>query len=218
MVRIAGSEHIMHDARRKTRWTVELSPFEIGAFTVTGEQIAQLIGEQTGGPRRPATGVSWLRAVRICNAASEWEGLESAYSFDGEQVVWDSESEGYRLPTEAEWEVACRAGSSTPQYGPIREVAWTAADGLRAPQDVGGRLPNLNGMFDTLGNVWEWCWDLFDPERSDTHRAIRGGGFLEDPQSVAAATRRGSDFRSGHGDLGFRFARGARASTSDRPA
>lgn len=218
MARIAGAELTVRDVRRKQRWTIGIEPFEIGVFAVTGEQVAELIGEQTGGPRRPATGVSWLRAIRICNAASEWEGLESAYSFDGEQVAWDPESDGYRLPTEAEWELACRAGSTTPQYGPIRQVAWTALDGLRHPQDVGARLPNLNGMFDALGNVWEWCWDLLDPELSDTDRVIRGGGFLDDPQNVAASIRRGSDPRSGHGDLGFRLARGPRESTTDRPA
>ena len=122
-----------------------------------------MIGETASHPRRPATGVSWLRAIRFCNAASEWEGLDPAYTFDGEDVTWHVDADGYRLPTEAEWEFACRAGSTGPHYGPLAEVAWTSADGVTTPQEVGGKLPNLNGLFDTLGNVWEWCWDLLDP-------------------------------------------------------
>ncbi|RDV46042.1 formylglycine-generating enzyme family protein [Leifsonia sp. ku-ls] len=198
----------LHDARRKRRWTVELEAFEIGVFAVTEEQVAGLIGEPSSHPRRPATGISWLRAVRVCNAASEWEGLDPAYTFDGEDVTWHVDADGYRLPTEAEWEYACRAGSTGPHYGPLPEVAWTSADGLRAPQDVGLRLPNLNGLFDTLGNVWEWCWDLLDPARYDDYRVFRGGGFADDAWSVRASVRRGGPPRAQHEDVGFRFARG----------
>ncbi|WP_431280499.1 formylglycine-generating enzyme family protein [Leifsonia poae] len=208
MTRIPGGTVTLHDARRKRRWSVELEPFEIGVFAVTEEQAAELIGVPSSHPRRPVTEVSWLRAVRFCNAASEWEGLDSAYSFDGEDVTWHVDSDGFRLPTEAEWEYACRAGSTGAHYGPLAEVAWTSADGLSAPQDIGGRLPNLNGMFDTLGNVWEWCWDYLDPARYDDYRVFRGGGFADDSWSVRASSRRGGPPRSQHEDVGFRLARG----------
>lgn len=174
MARIAPGRVTLHDARRKRRWTVELEGFEIGVYPVTQELQAELLGEAARHPRRPATDVSWLRAVRLCNAASEWEGLDAAYTFEGEDVTWHVDADGYRLPTEAEWEYACRAGSTGPHYGPLAEVAWTAADGVSAPQEIGGKLPNLNGLFDTLGNVWEWCWDLLDPDGED--RVFRGGG------------------------------------------
>jgi len=198
----------LHDARRKARRTVELEPFEIAVYPVTQELLAELLGETATHPRRPATDASWLRAVRVCNAASEWEGLEPAYSFDGEDVTWHVDSDGYRLPTEAEWEYACRAGSTGPHYGPLREVAWTAADGVSTPQNVGGRLPNLNGLFDMLGNVWEWCWDLLDPARYRDYRVFRGGGFADDMWSVRASTRRGGGPRMHHDDVGLRLARG----------
>lgn len=209
MTRLDAGEVTLHDARRKLRRTVELEPFEIGVFAVTQEQIAELLGEPSNHPRRPAVDISWLRAVRLCNAVSEWEGLDAAYTFDGEEVTWHVDADGYRLPTEAEWEYACRAGSTGAHYGPLREIAWTAADGVTHPQDVGGKLPNLNGLFDTLGNTWEWCWDLLDPARYGEYRVFRGGGFADDAWSARASTRRGGAPRAHHDDVGARLARGA---------
>ncbi len=139
MARIAAGTVTLHDARRKVRWSVDLEPFEIGVYPVTQEQLAELLGETASHPRRPATDVSWLRAIRFCNAASEWEGLDPAYTFEGEDVTWHVDADGYRLPTEAEWEYACRAGSTGPHYGPLAEVAWTSADGVTTPQNVGGQ-------------------------------------------------------------------------------
>ncbi|QDZ13726.1 formylglycine-generating enzyme family protein [Humibacter ginsenosidimutans] len=208
LARIEGGSVTLHDARRKARRAVELEPFDLGVYAVTQEQLAELIGETASHPRRPAVEVSWLRAIRVCNAASEWEGLEPAYSFDGEDVTWHVDSDGFRLPTEAEWEFACRAGSAGPHYGPLAEVAWTATDGVSSPQNVGAKHPNLNGLFDTLGNVWEWCWDLLDPARYGAYRVFRGGGFADDAWSVRASTRRGGDARTYQDDVGFRLARG----------
>ncbi len=208
LARIPGGAVTLHDARRKARRTVDLEPFEIGVYPVVEEVVAELIGEAGRHPRRPATGLSWFRAIRLCNAASEWEGLDPAYAFDGEEVTWHVDADGYRLPTEAEWEWACRAGSTGPHYGPLAEVAWTSADGVSSPRDVGGKLPNLNGLFDTLGNVWEWCWDHLDPARYGDYRVFRGGGFADDAWSVRAGTRRGGPPRSSADDVGFRFARG----------
>jgi formylglycine-generating enzyme required for sulfatase activity len=208
MASIGGGTVALHDARRKLRWSVDLEPFEIGVYPVTQEQLAELLGETASHPRRPATEVSWLRAIRFSNAASEWEGLEPAYTFEGEEVTWHVDADGFRLPTEAEWEFACRAGSTRPHYGPLDEVAWTSADGVTAPQDVGGKHPNLNGLFDTLGNVWEWCWDLLDPARYDAYRVFRGGGFADDAWNVRASVRRGGAPRMRHADVGFRVARG----------
>jgi len=208
MRQIPAGTVTLHDARRDEHRTVRLETFEIGVFAVTEEQFAEVLGIPAQHPRRPARDLSWLRAIRFCNAASEWEGLDPAYSFDGEDVTWHVDSDGYRLPTEAEWEYACRAGSAGPHYGPLPEIAWTAADGGRAPHDVGMRLPNLHGLFDTLGNVWEWCWDLLDPERYGDYRVFRGGGFADDAWSVRASVRRGGAPRMHHDDVGMRLARG----------
>jgi formylglycine-generating enzyme required for sulfatase activity len=207
--RIAAGAVTLHDARRKVERTVALDAFEIGVYPVTEAQMAEVLGVASTHPDRPAADVSWLRAIHFCNAASEWEGLDQVYFFDGEQVSWDVTADGYRLPTEAEWEFACRAGSVGPHYAPLADAAWTGADGVRTPQNVGGRIPNLNGLFDTLGNVWEWCWDLLDPARYDDYRVFRGGGFADDAWSVRASVRRGGGPRMHHEDVGLRLARGA---------
>lgn len=209
MRRIRGGSVTLHDERRKIQRVVALEDFEIGVFPVTEEQFAEILPVPSQHPRRPAADVSWLRAVHFCNAASEWEGLEPVYRFDGEDVTWDPTGEGYRLPTEAEWEFACRAGSSGPHYAPLADAAWTSADAVRTPQDVGGKLPNLNGLFDMLGNVWEWCWDYLDPTRYDDYRVFRGGGYADDAWSVRAGVRRGGAPRMHHADVGLRVARGA---------
>lgn len=208
MARIGVGSVTLHDARRRITRTVALESFEIGVYPVTQEQLAEMLAVTATHPRRPAADVSWQRAIRFCNAVSEWEGLDPAYAFDGETVAWDTTSDGYRLPTEAEWESACRAGSTGAHYGPLAEIAWTSADGVSAPQEVGGKLPNLNGLFDMLGNVWEWCWDMLDPARYGDYRVFKGGGFADEAWNVRASARRGGGPRMHHEDVGFRLARG----------
>jgi formylglycine-generating enzyme required for sulfatase activity len=209
LARIPGGSVVLHDARRNAHRTVQLEPFEIGVYALTQEQLAEILDAAAPHPTRPATDISWLRAVHFCNALSEWEGLDSAYAFDGEDVSWDVTSDGFRLPTEAEWEFACRAGSAGPHYAPLADAAWTSADGLSAPRPVGHKIPNLFGLFDTLGNVWEWCWDFLDPARYDDYRVFRGGGYADDAWSVRASVRRGGAPRMHHEDVGMRVARGA---------
>ncbi len=180
MARIPAGSVLRGDLRGAERREIVVEAFEIGVYPITEEQLAELLGIPSRHPRRPATQLSWLRAIRLCNALSEWEGFDPVYSFDGEVVQRDADSDGFRLPTEDEWEYACRAGSTASTYGPVREVAWTAADGVGHPSDVGARLPNLHGLFDTLGDVWEWCSDVYDEEGAATPActAEAGGRML----------------------------------------
>ncbi|WP_338403733.1 formylglycine-generating enzyme family protein [Cellulosimicrobium arenosum] len=126
----------------------------------------------------------------------------------GREVGWDVSADGFRLPTEAEWEHACRAGTSRPVYGPLAEVAWTEADDVPGPQPVAGKAPNAYGVHDMLGNVWEWCWDFADTARYGEYRSLRGGGWADRPWSVRASVRRGSAPDARIEDVGLRVARG----------
>lgn len=208
MARIPAGSVLRGDQRGTERREIVVDAFEIAVYPITQEQLAELLGIPGSHPRRPATHLSWLRAIRLCNALSEWEGLDPVYSFDGEVVDGDADADGFRLPTEDEWEYACRAGSEGAAYGPVREVAWTAADGVGHPSDVGARMPNLHGLFDTLGNVWEWCFDPYDPEGESDARVFRGGGWSDPPAMVRAAARRGGRPRDAFDDVGVRVARG----------
>lgn len=199
----------LHDARRKRRWTVDLEPFEIGTVPVTMAQYEQIMSDSKTGSQAPLVDISWLHAINFCNEASLNEGLSPAYLFDAGEVIWQTNTSGYRLPTEAEWEYACRAGTAGPHYGPLDAIAWTAKDKLEIPNEVGEKQPNTFGLHDTLGNVWEWCWDLLDPARYGDYRVFRGGGFADEHWSVRASTRRGGAPGMSHPDLGLRLARGA---------
>ncbi|MDJ0319893.1 SUMF1/EgtB/PvdO family nonheme iron enzyme [Pseudarthrobacter sp. PS3-L1] len=209
-LRLLPAGHVeLHDARRQRRWTVDLEPFEIGAVPVTTAQYAQVMGSDRPGSQLPLAEISWVQAINFCNAASIAEGLAPTYTFEEGEVTWRTGAPGYRLATEAEWEYACRAGTAGPHYGALDAIAWTANDKLETTKEVGLKQANDFGLHDTLGNVWEWCWDLLDPARYGDYRAFRGGGFADKHWSVRASTRRGGGPGITHPDLGLRLARGA---------
>ncbi|MCC3282700.1 formylglycine-generating enzyme family protein [Arthrobacter caoxuetaonis] len=206
---LPAGEVELHDERRRRRWSVELEPFEIGVVPITKAEYAQGMGTGESIARSPAVDLSWFDAVMFCNAASVRDGLAPVYLVNKEIVTWQTEISGYRLPTEAEWEYACRAGTTGPHYGPLAHIAWTAEDEVEELQAVGSKEPNLFGLYDTLGNVWEWCWDLLDPARYGDYRVFRGGGFADKRWSVRASTRRGGGPGMKHPDVGMRVAKGA---------
>jgi sulfatase modifying factor 1 len=122
-------------------------------------------------------------------------------------VVWDRTADGYRLPTEAEWEHACRAGTTGPRYGELDDIAWYRANSDEHLHPAGTKRPNAWGLHDMLGNTWDWCWDLYDPEVYGEYRVLRGGGWFDEHWSCRASVRRRSHPDLTIDDVGVRVAR-----------
>jgi formylglycine-generating enzyme required for sulfatase activity/uncharacterized caspase-like protein len=203
-------------------------PFYLGVTEVTQGQYRAVTGQSPsqfkGSDDMPVEEVSWNDAIAFCNKLSEAEGLKPYYRFGaGEQ----SGGGGYRLPTEAEWEYACRArnparysfGDGAANLG---EYAWFDGNSGHQTHPVGQKRPNAFGLFDMLGNVWEWCWDGYDDKyyaRSPVDdpsgplgasgRVSRGGSWFYGPLIVRSAYRNGTAPQGNyHGHTGFRLARG----------
>jgi formylglycine-generating enzyme required for sulfatase activity len=204
MVEIPGGVVDLRDDRLGTRWQVEIAPFLLGAFPVTAARLDPAESENV-----PLTNVSWLDAIDLCNRLSADAGHAPAYVRNPgtDDVACDWTADGYRLPTDAEWQYACKAGTSGYRYGSIDEIAWYADNSGGHLHDVGGKGPNPWGLFDMLGNVWEWCWDLYDEEVYGSYRILRGGGWADEARGCGASVRRRSHPTFRIDDLGFRVAR-----------
>ncbi len=160
---------------------------------------------------RPVERVSWFDAVRFCNAVSAAFGLPEAYQIGAgsePSVEWDQGSVGLRLPTEAEWEYAARAGAQHLYAGgdDLAAVGWFSGNTDGKSHPVGQKRSNAWGLKDMSGNAWEWCWDWYaaypmgactDPSgpASGSYRVRRGGCWYNDPRYARVAYR--SDFTPG---------------------
>ena len=161
----------------------------------------------------PVLTVSWIQAVNFCNALSQRLGRDAYYGIDlvKEKVNLNFTANGFRLPTEAEWQYACQAGIKGVRYGELNEVAWYIDNSNHRTREVGQKKPNPWGLYDMLGNVWEWCSDIYDETVYGTYRVFRGGGWCDQERSVMATTRRRSHpFSFKIDDLGFRIAANAK--------
>ncbi|MEU9454582.1 SUMF1/EgtB/PvdO family nonheme iron enzyme [Streptomyces sp. NPDC048277] len=214
MIAIPAGTVTLSDRRTQRSWAVELAPYELATYPLTQALYAQVTGERPStarGDRLPVEGVTWWDAVQFCNALSEREGFTPVYRVrdGGEGVDWDVTADGYRLPSEAEWEHACRAGTAGARYGSLDEIAWHRGNSEESIHEVGGLCPNAWGLHDMLGNVWEWCWDIYDAEVYGTYRVLRGGGWFDEHWSCRASVRRRSHPTFRVDDVGFRIARSA---------
>ena len=212
MIAVPPGQVTLSDRRTQHSWSVDLAPYQLAMVPVTQARYAHVTDERPStahGDLLPVEGVSWWDAVRFCNALSEHEALAPAYRIDAdaERIEWDASAGGYRLPTEAEWEHACRAGTTGPRYGSLDDIAWHRGNSHERIHDVAGKQPNAWGLYDMLGNVWDWCWDVYDAEVYGTYRVLRGGGWFDERWSCRASVRRRSHPTFQIDDVGFRVAR-----------
>jgi len=223
-------------SNRETQHPVTLTQgFYISRYEVTEEWWAEVMGEPSTTSQLPKGGVSWDMAVWFCNALSVQEGLTPAYTINGPNgnATWNQEA--YRLPTEAEWEYACRAGSTTafsngPLTGSIEcypidpnldAMGWYCGNASDR-QNVGQKQANAWGLYDMHGNVWELVWDGFRfdyenlPQENPVHdvgpgavRVIRGGDWNNYARVCRSAYRYVSNPVYDYNSIGFRLVRSA---------
>jgi formylglycine-generating enzyme required for sulfatase activity len=216
--------------------------FSIARYEITFEEY-DLFCEDTlrsrlddrgwGRGNQPVIHADWNDAVAYCNWLSEKAGYSPCYMGKGKLTECDFSADGYRLPTEAEWEYAARGGTNSQGFvyaggdNPDK-VAWYAVNSNDQLQPVGGKLANELGLYDMCGNIFEWCWDWFDegyytvsPENDPTGppppqnpkpweliRVRRGGSWREDAVNIRSSVR-SYDSIDYAGDNGFRLVRTA---------
>ncbi|WP_010261907.1 formylglycine-generating enzyme family protein [Treponema primitia] len=192
------------------------------------ESVLQKNPSRFKGPNLPVENVSWFDAIIYCNARSVREGFTPAYTIRDTEIIWDHESDGYRLPTEIEWEYACRAGTSTAfNTGNNITVNQGNYDGNypynRNPkgQYHARTLPvmsfkaNAWGLYDMHGNVFEWCWDQYNLNNSSgaldgalySHAVIRGGSWYSEARFLRSANRASAAHSTITSYIGFRVVR-----------
>ncbi|MDX2015321.1 MAG: formylglycine-generating enzyme family protein [Myxococcaceae bacterium] len=151
----------------------------------------------------PATQVSWSEIIQYLNALSKKEGLEPCYVIKNGLATWPKglDCTGYRLPTDAEWEFAARAGNEEPRSAEPDEIAWYSDNANSTLHPVGKKKPNAFGLYDTLGNAWEWVWDAedFKPYPEDVTDPIIGG--LELKNDGQDRVMRGASYKDGVRDV-----------------
>jgi formylglycine-generating enzyme required for sulfatase activity len=157
--------------------------FWVGQTEVTQAAYRRVMGTNPSrykGERLPVDQISWYNARDYCQAV------------------------GMRLPTEAEWEYAARGATVTARYGPLDEVAWHDGNSGDSTHEVGGKQPNSYGLYDTLGNVWEWVEDAYPPDPSK--RILRGDSFFNRSEHVRVSDRLWASPETAHRDMGVRCA------------
>ena len=159
-----------------------LKGFFICTHQVTQEEYQNVMlknPSSLNGLKSPVVDVTWYDCLEYCNKRSSIEGLKPCYRINGEDVTFDENSDGYRLPTEGEWVFAAIGGRRSHGYtysGSNNIDAVAHYDGnSNSIQPVCTKKPNELGIYDMSGNVWEWCWDKYNSSSSD--RVIRGGSW-----------------------------------------
>jgi len=218
---------------------INVNSFYLGIYTVTQKEYQEVMMVNPSffkGDDLPVENVSWVDTVKFCNSLSRQEGLTPVYQIEENKITWNKGANGYRLPTDNEWEYACRAGTTT-SFNTGNTISSNQAnyDG-RFPYNsntrgeyrvkttpVGTFAPNAWGLFDMHGNLWEWCWDdrieaIIETEfpqnetyvlSASTIRVIRGGAWSSSGVSIQSSYRSGYHPYYKSNTVGFRIARNA---------
>ena len=233
-----GSLGIEGDEDEQPQHMVELSAFSIGKSEVTQAQwravvqAARAAGDaetkelnddpaDSKGDELPVEQVSWWDVVRFANALSRLEGREPVYVLGADAettgvLTRKPGANGFRLPTEAEWEYAARGGETHEFAGSadVKQVAWYEENSGTKSHPVCGKAPNAYGLCDMSGNVWEWTDDWYEPYSASpqqdppgpAQRVERGGSFSSSAIRVRVANRGMWDAGKDEVNLGFRLA------------
>lgn len=224
---------------------VKVSAFLMDAYEVTHDQFAKAQlpnpSHWQDNPKKPVERVRWRDAKQYCNERSLLEGLKPCYNEKTADWDCDDSAEGYRLPTEAEWEYAARAGTDGAyEFGTadkLRSYSWFADTASERTHAVGEKKPNRWGLYDLYGNVSEWCEDVYSPTYykesptdnpkgppspgKDVMRVMRGGSWKSSADMCRVTFRQGQ--RTGDSDAcfftdfcGFRCVRRVDAATLER--
>ena len=205
--------------------SVTVGSFYMKATEVTQKEWREVMGSNPSrfrGDNLPVENVSWFDAMKYCNALSKKEGRTPVYRINGNSVTANWSADGYRLPTEAEWEYAARGGKKSRGYkysgsNSVGSVGWYNDNSGSKTHPVGQKQANELGLYDMSGNVWEWCWDWYgdyssgsqrDPRgpSSGSYRVGRGGSWFYNGRSLRSAFRLFSSPGVSGRDRGFRLA------------
>ena len=235
MVQIPGGKFMMGDKDEVDALPHEIavSSFLMDRQLVTQEQFQKIMGTNPSrwkAEKNPVEQLRWSDAVKFCNKRSELEGLQPCY--DLKTLKCNFDANGYRLPTEAEWEYACRAGTTTVYFfgdspAKVGDYAWFDKNSGGHPRPVGQKQPNPWGLYDMAGNVWEWCNDFYKVDyyqesprenprgpNEGQNKVLRGGAWRFSADNCRSGYRYNespgySDVCFGYDIYGFRCVRKA---------
>ncbi|WP_437718618.1 SUMF1/EgtB/PvdO family nonheme iron enzyme [Sorangium sp. So ce448] len=244
----SADEDVSARPDERPRRQVLVAAFRMGVYPTTQRLYREVMGTNPGLPASdelPVNNVNWWDAIEFCNRLSALRGFGPAYQLEGEGVIWNREANGYRLPTEAEWEYAAR-GTRGRMYPwgdepPSDQLAWSDARikspvlAMRAGPSPVGYYPkgaSPFGILDMAGNVWEWCWDWYGDYQAvegpvsnpvgpsiGYGRVLRGGSWRVVAKNRLRAAARHFMFASAkNADVGFRCVRGSMQAHSAKPA